>query len=216
MVTPQKEKLSKEKVAKKGPAKAPEIKVKPAEKVQADKKKAPVTEVFAAARFVHVAPRKARLVINELKGKTADEALNKLYFIKQSAVLPIIKLINSAIANAEHNFQLNRKDLYIKKFIANPGPAFKRWQQKAFGRASSIYRKTSHLEITLAVKPGVKVPARKQATSADAVNKAAEDVKIVNPDEVKKMSNKSSDRQTDQQGRGQRGFLKKVFNRKTG
>ena len=97
-------------------AKANSVKVKPKIK-PAKTEKASVNEVAAKARFIKIAPRKVRLVINQLPGLRGEEALNRLRFVNKAAVRPVVKLINSAIANAENNFSLDKKDLYIKKIV---------------------------------------------------------------------------------------------------
>src|SRR3989338_4418687 len=78
-----------------------------------------ITEVTAKARFVKSTPRKIRLIIDQIKGLDAEEALHLMKFYNKRAVLPISKLLSSAIANAENNFQVDKKDLFIKKITSN-------------------------------------------------------------------------------------------------
>ena len=88
-------------------------------------------DVRAKARYVPVSPFKARRVINLVRGKDAEEALDILRFMPHSAARPVYKLIASAIANAEENFGLNREDLYIYRIFADEGPT-RKWRR--FGR----------------------------------------------------------------------------------
>lgn len=171
-----------------------------------------VTEVKASARFIRVSPRKVRLVIGQLKGMEADEILDHLKFINKAAVRPVSKLIKSALANAENNFQLDKKDLYIKNIIANDGPILKRWRPRAHGRAAAIRKRTSHIELVLGVRPG----AKKIVSSKKNIKSKPEEVKIVKPEEVKKEALKISGKTTDEKGKDEKGFLKGMFRRKTG
>ena len=169
-----------------------------------------ITEVGAKARFIRVAPRKVRLVINRLKGLEVERALNELQFMTKAAVRPVTKLLRSAIANAENNFNLERKDLFIKKFVADDGPILKRYQPRAHGRSAMIRKRTSHISLVLGIKAGAK-PVIKKLTE-----KPTEQVKVVNPDEVKKSGPKSGGKMAQEQGKDSRGFMKGIFQRKTG
>lgn len=106
-------------------------------------------EVIAKSRHLHIAPRKVRLVIDLVRGMKAENALSQLKFVKQKAALPIVKLIDSAIANAEHNFKLKKENLYIKKIFADQGQTMKRTFPRARGMANIIRKKTSHITVVL-------------------------------------------------------------------
>ncbi len=97
------------------------------------------------------APRKVRLVTDLIKGKKVVDADTELSFLVKRAAEPIQKLLKSAIANAEKQ-GLNKEDLYIKSVTVNKGTVLKRYMPRAFGRASQILKRSSHLEIELAVK----------------------------------------------------------------
>ncbi len=127
-------------VAKKAPAKKAEV------------KKPTVDQVKARARFVRIAPRKVRLVADELRGKKVVTALAHLGFISKIAAGPLSKLVNSAIANAEHNYNLEKESLYIKELTVNDGPIIKRFRPRAHGRAGAIRKRTSHIDLVLGVK----------------------------------------------------------------
>ena len=106
-------------------------------------------EVKATARYIHMSPRKVRLVIDVIRGLKVDEARSPLHIMKKAAAEPVIKLLNSAIANAEHNFSLSANELYIKQIFADGGPTLGRWRARAFGRAAPIRKRTTHIAIVL-------------------------------------------------------------------
>lgn len=186
------------------------------QKKEVRKKEKLVSEVKAMARFIRISPRKVRLVVDQLENKSAVEALDYLKFVKKAAIEPIIKLVNSAIANAEHNFHLDKNDLYIKKFIVNDGPVLKRWRPRAYGRSTQISKRTSHLELILGLKPGAKQPVIKERKKAEVTKEKKEEVKVVAPQEVKKERPKVSGKGPEEKGRGQKGFFRRIFSRKTG
>jgi len=106
-------------------------------------------ETRAVARFVRISPRKVRLVMDEVRGKKVEEALNMLSFAPQRGAWVLKKLINSAVANAGQNSNTDVDSLYLKRLYADQGPALKRWRPRALGRATRILKKTSHLTVIL-------------------------------------------------------------------
>ncbi len=106
-------------------------------------------EVKAKAKFIRMSPKKIRLVIDMVRGKDVLPALDILRFTNKLAARPVIKLLDSAIANAEHNFKLERANLYIKEIRADEGPTLKRWMPRAFGRATTLRKRMTHLSIIL-------------------------------------------------------------------
>lgn len=101
--------------------------------------------------FLRIAPRKTRLVVNLVKNMTLDEAINQTKFLTKSASKPVNELLRSARSSVkEIGTDLN--NFYIKSFICNEGPAFKRRRFKSKGRAVTIKKRTSHLVLTLAQK----------------------------------------------------------------
>jgi len=106
-------------------------------------------EVRARLRFVRVAPRKARLVADLIRGKGSEEALNILTFTKKAAAKILVKLLKSAIANATQKKTIDIDRLYIKKITVDQGPTMKRYQPRALGRATMIRKRTSHITIVL-------------------------------------------------------------------
>lgn len=107
-------------------------------------------EVKAVAKFVRLSPRKARLVMNQVRGKRVGEAMDALTFAPQKAAFLLKKVIKSAVANAEENSSLDVDNLYIKRVYADEGPVLRRFRPRAQGRASRIRKRTSHLTVVLA------------------------------------------------------------------
>jgi large subunit ribosomal protein L22 len=106
--------------------------------------------VRARARYVRTSARKARLVCDHLRGRSVHEARAILEFTPRGAAREWSKLLESAVANAEHNHELLEDDLVVREAYADVGPTIKRYRPRALGRATSIYKRTSHLTITLA------------------------------------------------------------------
>jgi large subunit ribosomal protein L22 len=106
-------------------------------------------EVKAQLNGLRIAPRKVRLVANLLKKKNVDAALDQLAHMNKRSALHVSRLINSAIANAEHNHKMVRSNLYIKSMWVDEGMKLKRWQPKGFGRAAPIQKKTSRVNVVL-------------------------------------------------------------------
>ncbi|HLA25949.1 MAG TPA: 50S ribosomal protein L22 [Patescibacteria group bacterium] len=108
-----------------------------------------MTQVKAYLKYLRMSPRKVRLVIGVIKGKMAVEAEELLPFVKQHASRPILKLLKSAMANAENNFKLKAERMYIKDLRADAAPTLKRSMPRAHGRAAPIRKRGSHLTIIL-------------------------------------------------------------------
>jgi large subunit ribosomal protein L22 len=106
-------------------------------------------ETKAAAKFVRVSPRKVRLIMDQIRGKKIGDALNILSFAPQKGARILKKLVDSAIANAGQNSDVDVDTLYIKKVYADEGPTLKRWRPRAVGRATRIRKRTSHLTVVL-------------------------------------------------------------------
>ena len=106
-------------------------------------------ESMAVASYIRISPRKVRLIMNEIRGRRVEEALNQLSFAPQKGASILKKLINSAVANAEQNYEMDVDKLYIKRVFADEGPTLKRFRPRAMGRAARIRKRTSHLTVVL-------------------------------------------------------------------
>lgn len=124
-------------------------------------------DVHASLRSLRMSPRKVRLVIDAIRGKSVKDADIRLSLMKKGAALPVLKLLRSAVANASHNFNLVPESLYVKTITVDGGPTIKRSRPRAFGRAAPIRKRTSHLAIIVAPREAATtVPAEKAAKVA--------------------------------------------------
>lgn len=106
-------------------------------------------EAKAVARFVRVSPRKVRLVMDEVRGKKVGEALKLLSYSPQKGAAILKKLIDSALANATANAEIDVDTLFVKRVFADEGPTLKRFRPRAMGRATRIRKRSSHLTVVL-------------------------------------------------------------------
>ncbi|SDJ42764.1 large subunit ribosomal protein L22 [Frankineae bacterium MT45] len=106
-----------------------------------------VRTAIARATNVRVTPMKARRVIDLIRNMPADQALSVLKFAPQAASEPVAKVLASAVANAEHNFQLDPDTLFVSRAFVDEGPTLKRFRPRAQGRAFRIRKRTSHITI---------------------------------------------------------------------
>ena len=106
-------------------------------------------QVNAKTRFIRIAPRKVRLVVDMVRGKKVGDALSILQFTQKRGAKVVSKLLSSAVANAENQGDIDIDTLYIKKIFVDQGPTLKRFKPRAMGRATMIQKKTSHISVTL-------------------------------------------------------------------
>lgn len=111
---------------------------------------APRKEVRAEAKYVRTAPRKAQLVLEQIRGRRVPEARTILTFMSRDAARDVEKVLNSAVANAEANHDLVGDELYVSAAYAGAGPTLKRWRARARGRVARIRKRTCHITIRLA------------------------------------------------------------------
>ncbi|MCD6254502.1 MAG: 50S ribosomal protein L22 [Thermotogae bacterium] len=109
----------------------------------------PVIEARAVARYVRISPFKARAVINAIRGKSATEAQAILQFSSKKAARIILKVLNSAIANAQNNHGLNPESLYVSQCYVDEGPRLKRLWPRGRGRADILLKRMSHITVVV-------------------------------------------------------------------
>ncbi len=107
-------------------------------------------KVRAQAKHIRQSPYKVRRVLDLVRGLPVDEARVVLEFTNRKAADTVIKVLDSAVANAEHNFALDAEELYVAEAYADEGPTLKRWRPRARGRATKIRKRTSHITIIVA------------------------------------------------------------------
>jgi large subunit ribosomal protein L22 len=106
-------------------------------------------ETRAVAKYVRISPQKTRLIMDQIRGMKVEAALNLLSFAPQKGAFILKKLINSALANAEQNSDVDVDNLFIKSVFADQGPTLKRFRPRAMGRATRIRKRSSHLTVIL-------------------------------------------------------------------
>ncbi|KPJ85251.1 hypothetical protein AMJ57_03800 [Parcubacteria bacterium SG8_24] len=106
-------------------------------------------EVTAKARFIRMSPRKVRLVADLVRGLDVAKAEAQLKFVRKAAARPVLKVILSAKANAEHNHKMRPEGLFVKRIMVDGGPVLHRWRARAFGRAAPIRKRMSHITVVL-------------------------------------------------------------------
>jgi len=174
-------------------------------------------EVKAKLKSLRVSPKKVRLVAGVIRGVDATEGLVKLNFTNKASAPMIAKLLKSAIANAEETYKLDKSNLFVKEIRVDEGPVMKRWMPRAFGRATPLRKKTSHISLILAEK----VPTdekkldqlKKKDDKSDLIKLGDMDKKKVADKTIKKDMQKTDDKKGQ---KTQKGFGGKIFNRKAG
>ena len=111
-----------------------------------------MTQAKAIARTVRIAPRKVRLVVDLIRGKKIGEAVAILRHTPKAASPVVEKVLKSAVANAEHNYELDINNLVVSEIFVDEGPTLKRFRPRAQGRASAINKRTSHITIVVSEK----------------------------------------------------------------
>jgi len=109
-------------------------------------------EAKAVAKYIRISPRKARQVVDLIRGKNVDEAFGILKFTPHKGAYLIEKVLKSAVANAEHNYEMDIDELYVSKAYIDQGPTLKRFKPRAMGRADLIRKRTSHITVVVSEK----------------------------------------------------------------
>lgn len=120
--------------------------------------------VTAKLNYLRIAPRKVRLLADLIRGKSVEEARTILRFTVKKGAQPLLKLLNSAAANAKNNLKLTEANLFISKIEVNEGPKYKRWRPRARGQAYEIQKKTSHINLVLSETKGKKTKKKVKKT----------------------------------------------------
>jgi len=192
-------------------------------------------EVKATAKTIKIAPRKVRLLAGLIRGLNVDKAGDQLRFTGKKAAMPMSKLLDSAIANAENNFELDRNNLFVKEVRVNSGVTMKRWAPKARGRATPLRKRTSHIYITLgelvdsgfvkAKNAKIDAPIKLESRIKEAEGVKIKDKKIEETPDMKSEGKakkivdprgEGRGKNTKIEGQGGKGFASRIFRRKSG
>jgi len=198
-------------------------------------------EVKAKTKNIRMSARKVRLVVNVVRGLPVARSLDLLKFTQKNAVKPVTKLLKSAVANAQHNFELDKDNLYVKTITVDDGKTLRRWLPRAHGRATTIRKKSCHINLILEeIKPSGNVKAKQQVIDVPiklgSQPEKNSEIKIKekkgkdigspepvgeNPSEEKGKDISDIRRQgraghSKIEGGSSKGFIKKMFRRKSG
>jgi len=141
-------------------------------------------EVLSKGKFIRLSPKKARSVANLVRGKNANVALTALKLTPQKSSHEIAKVLKTAMANAENNFNLEKNDLIVSSIMIDNGPVLKRYRPRAKGAATSIKKRTSH--ITVIVSGEVLAKQSKKADKIDKTEIKENKIEVERPEFVKK------------------------------
>lgn len=182
-------------------------------------------EVRARLRFLRMAPRKVRSVADLIRRLKVADAEYQLQFMSRDAALPILKLLKSAIANAENNNKLKKDNLFVKSVFVDQGPVLKRYRPRAFGRAAEIKKRSAHITIILdeftpstARKPKGTAKKTTKAKTA-AIDRPVVDYKDIKHTTKGRSSDHTDDTASDQAASEHRRPApggKELFNRRSG
>lgn len=166
--------------------------------------------VIAKLNHLRIAPRKARLIADLIRGLPFEEAEARLILSPKRASEPFLKLLRSARANAVHNFRIEAEKLYVRSVRVDGGPMLKRWMPRAMGATSPIQKKTSHLTLELGLYDAPRIP------KFEIRKKQKKDTKK----EVKTKKKKEKEERPEMissapKPKQKPGFLKRVFRRKS-
>ncbi len=138
-------------------------------------------EVRAQAKWLRITPRKARLVVDHIRGRSVPEARSVLAFTPRAAAREIEKVLASAVANAEANHDLIGDELVITAAYVDEGPTIKRWRPRARGRVARVKKRTCHVTLKLQPVEAAVVTTRRSRQEAEAEAAPAEEPKAEQP-----------------------------------
>ena len=122
-----------------------------------------MTQITAQLRFYRMGPKKMRLIADLIRGKKVERSQAVLSLLNKKGAKPILKLLNSAVANAKHNHNIESARLFVKSIMVDGGPVLKRFMPKAHGRATPVRERTSHVKLVLSELPETKKKITKKS-----------------------------------------------------
>ena len=152
-----------------------------------------LVQVKAEARWVRLSARKARVVLQHIRGRTVPEARTILAFTQRAAAHEIEKVLKSAVANAEANYGLIGDELVIAATYADEGPTLKRWRPRARGRVNRIFKRTCHITIVLGEDPKAAERPRRRATQPAAAETPAPETTTEQPKSKRRATTKKKE-----------------------
>ena len=175
-------------------------------------------EIRAKGKNIRISPRKIRLVANLIKGLPVEQARIQLEFNRKIASKILIKLLDSAVANAVENFNASKDNLLVKSITVDGGSTLKRWMPRAHGRATPIRKRTSHVNLVLSeiVASGKLAKKTSIDDKSDLIKIGTKETK--NFDELQDVASKNLVKEENKKlaTTSTKGFVNKIINRKTG
>ncbi len=173
-------------------------------------------DVIARGKYIRMSPRKVRLVANLIAGMDVEKAKWQLTFNSKLASNNLLKILNSAIANAKENYEIDEANLKVKTVTVDGGPVLKRWMPRAQGRATPLRKGTSHVTLTLTeIVASGKAKKVKKTDDSDIIKVGTGEF-----DEIKDIADKKEVKEKEgskvKKTAPKQGFASKVLNRKTG
>jgi large subunit ribosomal protein L22 len=174
-------------------------------------------EITVKLNHLRISPRKVRQAVNLVRGKRAAEAQTLLRFSAVKPAKAVLKLLNSAVASAKNDFQIELENLYISEIFANEGPKLKRFRPVSRGSAHPLWKRNSHVILTLSE---IKPTARKEKKSAGTEEKEAQAPEPEKPEAIKAKEPQAKKEKTkfdrkETRKQGSKGVLNKIFRRKS-
>jgi large subunit ribosomal protein L22 len=177
-------------------------------------------EIKVKLKFIRMSSKKLRLVVNLIRGLEVAAALNQLRFLNKKGAEPVAKLLKSAIASAENDYELDKNNLFVKEIRIDEGGMLKRWTPKAHGSATPIRRRLSHIILILGeLKASGITGAKKKEVEApisleEMVKEGEKAAKKGEPG--KDIKKESAGKDLKKEGASKKGFVNKMFQRKSG
>jgi len=171
-------------------------------------------EVKASLKYLRISPRKVRLVADLIKGLSVKVAEANLLHVSKRSSNPLLKLLKSAVANAEHNFGLDKNNLFIRAIRVDEGPALKRWRPRARGAAFSIKKRTSHIFLTLKEIKETKEKkgkVKEEKKEIKKIKKIKKTIKAKGPASVKKPELRKEEKRVKKPALKQKMFRRKAI-----
>lgn len=174
-------------------------------------------EIKVKNKFIKMSSKKLRLVANLIRGLETNNALNQLKFVNKRAAEPIAKLLKSAIASAEHDYEFDKNNLFVKEIRIDEGGMLKRWTPKAHGSATPLRKRISHITIVISeLKDSGKTGAKKREIEAPVSLEEMVKESGKKGDSGKDIKKDSGVKDTRKEGATKKGFVGKMFQRKSG
>ena len=159
----------------------------------AKQKEAAIVQVKAEGRWIRLSARKARVVLEHIRGRSVPEARTILAFTQRAAAHEIEKVLKSAVANAEANHGLIGDELVIAATYADEGPTLKRWRPRARGRVNRIFKRTCHITIVLGEDPKAEQRPRRRAAQRAAAETPAPEATSEQPKSKRRATTKKKE-----------------------